>query len=527
MNNNTKQLPKYISSLLHADVYDHAIEHIQLLETHISWVILTGHYAYKIKKPVNFGFLDFSTLEKRHFYCNEELRLNSRLASAIYLEVIPITGSKEHPTFAGSGEIIDYAIKMVEFPQDMQLDRMLDASMLQQKHIETLAAMVAEFHQQTAVANKDINYGSPEQIYRPIKENFIQLQKLLNDDTASAQLNALETWSQATFKRLKPIFAQRKDDGFIRECHGDLHLRNLVFINEKPVAFDCIEFDPGLRWIDSISDLAFLVMDLQSRQQAGFAQRLLNTYLEKTGDYAATQVLGFYLMYRAIVRAKVEAIRASQMTNDPKEQDKAKKACSGYLNLAQSYLQENKPALIITCGMSASGKSTQTQPLIEKLAAIRIRSDVERKRLFKLADKTNSSEAFIKGIYTCAATQKTYQHLSELAEQLLNSGYSVIIDATCLKYEQRQLFRQFAARNAVPFIIVQFTAQPSTLRQRINNREKEISDADQSILEQQLLNWQALRKNELPEVISIDTESSIEVDSLINKIVKLISLQSR
>ncbi|NOR71690.1 MAG: AAA family ATPase [Methylomarinum sp.] len=527
MNINAKQLPAYISSLLRADVYDHAVENIQLIETHISWVILTGPFAYKIKKPVNLGFLDFSTLEKRHFYCNEELRLNSRLAAAIYLKVIPITGSEDHAAFAGSGKIIEYAIKMVQFPQQMQLDRMLAASLLQTEHIDALAAMVAEFHQHTGVANKDINYGSPEQIYHPIKENFILLQQLLNDDTAIAQLTALESWSQTTFKRLKPILVQRKRDGFIRECHGDLHLRNLVFINEKPVAFDCIEFDPELRWIDSISDLAFLIMDLQDRQQANFAQRLLNAYLEKTGDYAAVQILPFYLVYRAMVRAKVEAIRASQMASNSKPQDEAKQACYGYLKLAQSYLHASTPMLIITCGMSASGKSTLTQPLVEKLAAIRVRSDVERKRLFKSAHKSDSPETFNAGIYTPEATQKTYQHLAELAEQLLNADYPVIIDATCLKYEQRNLFRQVAARNTVPFVIVEFTAQPNTLRQRINSRKKEASDADQSILEQQLLNWQALHKNELPDVISINTESSTEIDSLVNKITMLTSLQSQ
>jgi aminoglycoside phosphotransferase family enzyme/predicted kinase len=518
MNDNAKQLPVFISSLLHPDVYDHVAENIQLIETHISWVILTGPFAYKIKKPVNLGFLDFSTLEKRHFYCAEELRLNTRLAAAIYLDVIPITISEELVVFCGSGRVIDYAIKMVQFPQEMQLDRMLANGMLQTEHIDALANMVAEFHQHTDVANKDDIYGTPEQIYRPIKENFIQLQQLLSDDTAIAQLTVLESWSQATFAHLKLLLTQRKRDGFIRECHGDLHLRNLVFINEQPVAFDCIEFDPELRWIDIISDLAFLIMDLQDRQQYNYAQRLLNFYLEKTGDYAATQILVFYLVYRAMVRAKVEAISSSQMASTSQVEHEANMACYGYLELAQSYLQARKPMLIITCGMSASGKSTLTQPLVEKLAAIRIRSDIERKRLFKIASESDSSASFNAGIYSTEATQQTYQHLTKLAELVLNASYPVIIDATCLKYEQRELFRQVASRKNVPFVIVEFIAQPNTLRQRINARAKEASDADQSILEQQLFNWQPLHKNELFHAITIDTESPTAIDSLFSRI---------
>ncbi|OQK17078.1 hypothetical protein AU255_04045 [Methyloprofundus sedimenti] len=518
MNENQTKLPEYIASLLHPEVYDHAIENIQLIETHISWVILTGPFAYKIKKPVNLGFLDFSTLEKRHFYCNEELRLNSRLAPALYLKVVPITDTEGNIVFSGSGKVIEYAIKMVQFPQEIQLDRMLAANILQMDHIQALAVMVAEFHQQIDVANQEDNYGSPEQIYHPVKENFIQLRQLLNDKSAITLLTDIEIWTQTLFELLKLILLQRKHDGFIRECHGDLHLRNLIILDDKPVAFDSIEFDPKLRWIDTISDVAFLIMDFQDRHHPEFGLSFLNHYLEQTGDYAAMQLLSFYLVYRAMVRAKVEAIRAAQTGSHSQVQNEANMACYGYLELAQAYLHVTKPGLIITCGMSASGKSTLTQPLVEKLSAIRIRSDVERKRLFKVAPECDSSAAVNEGLYSSEATQQTYRHLAELAEQVLNADYPVIIDATCLEYQQRNQFRQVASRNKVPFIIIEFTAQPNTLRQRINAREKGVSDADLSILEHQLLNWQPLNKSELPEVISIDTESLTDINSLINKI---------
>ncbi len=515
---NGRQLPGYISSLLHPDAYDHPVENIQLIETHISWVILTGPFAYKIKKPVNLGFLDFSTLEKRQFYCNEELRLNARFAPAIYLDVVPINGSEEQAVFSGSDKVIDYAVKMVQFPQQTQLDRMLAAGRLEAKQIDALADMVAEFHQHTDVASKNAGYGKPEKVFKPVTENFLLLQQLVTDDQAITRLTTLQSWSQSAFDTLKPVIEQRRLDGFIRECHGDLHLRNLVFINEKPVAFDCIEFDPELRWIDTISDVAFLMMDLQDRHQADFAQRFLNHYLERTGDYAALQILRFYLVYHAMVRAKVDAIRASQTGIDVAAQKEAQRASHSYLELAQTYLQKSKPMLIITCGMSASGKTTITQPLVEKLAAIRIRSDVERKRLFNLASDNDSSAAINAGIYSAEATHQTYHHLADLAELVLNAAYPVIIDAACLKYQQRELFRHLAVNNNVPFVILEFTARPDTLRQRITTRTKGASDADQTILEHQLLSWQPLHRDEQSNVITIDTESSTKIGSLVTKI---------
>lgn len=519
-----QKLPEYIASLLHPDAFDHAVEHIELIETHISWVILTGTYAYKIKKPVNLGFLDFSTLEKRHFYCQEELRLNSRLAPSIYLDVISISSVEGKFAFSATGNIsaigniIEYAVKMVQFPQQMQMDRLLASGHLYNKHINALAKTIAEFHQHTAIACKNNSFGNPEKIYSPVQENFIQLQPLIKDNKAITLLAKIEHWSQTRFKQLKPLFIERKKNGFIRECHGDLHTRNLVFMHDIPVAFDCIEFDPALRWIDTISDAAFLIMDLQYRQQADFAWGFLNRYLEITGDYAAVKILNFYLLYRAMVRTKVAAISASQMPCHSSGWHKANTALYNHLKLADSYLQPARPRLIISCGLSASGKTTLTQPLLEKLTAIRLRSDVERKRLFEQTAETDCSSAFNAGIYTPEATRQTYQYLAEQAELILKAGYSVIIDAAFLKYEQRQLFHQLAQRLQIPFVILQFKARPDTLRQRIISREQGASDADLSVLEQQLYDWKPLQDSEQAHVIEVDTESPVDSESLISKI---------
>jgi len=510
--------PAIVRSLLKPDNYDHPVDSVELIETHISWVFLTGAFVYKVKKPVDMGFLDFSTLEKRHYYCNEEFRLNSRLAPEIYLGVVTVTGPEDQATIAGSGNIIDYAVKMLQFPQQMQLDRMLAADSLESQHIDALARWVAEFHQDTSVASNEDHYGEPEQILKPMTDNISHLKSLLTKPSSLEKIDKLEQWILTQYHQAETIFVQRKNQGYIRECHGDLHLRNLAYIDESPLAFDCIEFDPELRWLDVISDAAFLIMDLDDRQQPEFAQQFLNTYLEITGDYNATKVIHFYLVHRALVRAKVEAITAKQSTQDSQAEKDAELAFAGYLELAISYLEPTKPKIIITYGMSASGKTTLSQPLVEKLPAIRIRSDVERKRLFNKLSSTETSADFNSGIYTSEASSKTYHYLTEVTEIVLDAGYTVIVDAAFLKHTQRQLFRQLANRKNVPFIILEFTAQPDTLRQRINSREKDMSDADQSVLEHQLSNWKPMSDEEQPDIIGIDTESSINFDELVTRI---------
>jgi len=523
MNATRPQLPGLIHSLLNGDFYPHPTDNIQLIETHISWVILTGPYAYKIKKPVDFGFLDFSTLEKRKLFCDEELRLNSRLAAEIYLEVINITGTAERPCFDGEGEVIEYAVKMVQFSQDAQLDHMLAAGTLQASHIDAIAVAVADFHQKIETADNRSLYGDPEHVYQPVVENFSQIRAHISNKTYLEELARLEHWSQSTFETLQTIFKQRKHDGFIRECHGDMHLRNIAWIDNRPVAFDCLEFNPELRWIDVISEIAFLVMDLQDRQQARLGQRCLNTYLERSGDYAGLGVLNFYLCYRALVRAKVDAIRSQQTGISQQEQLEAETDFHTYLQLAQTYTKTLTPQLFITRGVSASGKSTLTRQLLEHLGAIRIRSDVERKRLFNIHADEDSHASIDQGIYSAQASQKTYSKLVELAGTVLDAGYPVIIDATCLKFEQRDPFHQLAIKKKLPCIILEFTASADTLRQRIRSRKPGVSDADIEVLEHQLKTWQPLEDHEQKLSVEINTDVPFEIDKLVDRIRRLTS----
>ncbi len=519
--------------MLNSDVYDHPVRHLELIETHISWVILTGDFAYKIKKPVNFGFLDFSTLERRYVYCKQELRLNRRLAPDIYLDVVAIVGTPKQPVISGHGVAFEYAVKMVQFPQSAQLDNRLTAGELKIEDMDAIACMIADFHSVIPVAGDSMSFGSKALIYQPIKENFSQIYEHLETEPYIDLLNGLQQWSRLEFNKLESLFEQRKRDGFVRECHGDMYLHNLLWLDGKPIAFDCIEFNPVLRWIDVISEVAFLVMDLQERQQYRFANHVLNSYLEVTGDYAGLQVLPFYLCYRAMVRAKVDALRIQQKSICTQDPVQSLSEFKSYLELATSYTRQAKPRLIIMRGLSASGKSTVSQQLLEQLdndkdvadthalypaGTIRIRSDIERKRLFAIPVTESASGEIDAGIYSAQASRHTYAKLLELATQVISAGYGVIIDAAFLNYAQRKPFQALAASLGIVYLIVEVTASAEVLRQRIVARKNDVSDAGLAVLEHQLLRCQPLHTKEKDNLVSVDTSQVMQVDALVDMI---------
>lgn len=507
-----------ITNMLNPDVYDHPVTNIELIETHISWVILTGEFAYKIKKPVNFGFLDFSTLEKRRAYCERELELNSRLAGRTYLEVVAIGGTHEKPKITDQGKAIEYAVKMQQFPQSAQLDHKLAAGQLGIDKMETIAAMVADFHNNIPVADAQTDYGNSTAVYAPVEENFRQIEDHLDTREYAEALDDLKLWSAAAFKKLTTVFEQRRADGFVRECHGDMHLRNIVWLDDGPTAFDCIEFNSQLRWIDTISEVAFFIMDLQDRKQAQLANRFLNTYLEITGDYSGLAVLPFYLCYRAVVRAKVAALRLEQKNIKPQERAQVLFEFESYLKLASRYTQPTKPKIILMRGVSASGKSALSKQLVDAMSAIRIRSDVERKRLFRITVTDNAASEINAGVYSAQASQQAYAKLLELTEQIVEAGYSVIVDAAFLKHEQRRPFEGLAQRLNKTCIILEVTAPVDVLKKRIVARKNDASDADLAVLENQLSNWQALQADEVAYAIFLNNEEVTDISTVVGKI---------
>jgi len=507
-----------VAILLSPGNFDHPVDDIQLLETHISWVILTGNYVYKIKKPVNFGFLDFSSLDQRKHFCEEELRLNRRLAADIYLDVVPIYGSPAEPHFTAEGEIIDYAVKMRQFPQEAQLDRLLQAKAFTSKHLDAIADAVADFHMTIEKADAQSPYGEPERVWQPVEENFAQIRERESDTAILQQLQTLADWSRSSFEHLRPVLSQRKQDGFVRECHGDLHLRNIAWFEDHPVIFDCIEFNPNLRWVDVISDLAFLFMDLIDRGQAAMAYRMLDRYLSRTGDYSGVAVLPFYVVYRAMVRAKVDRIRLSQPDITATEHEQGLKEFAGYIQLANSFVHRATPVLILTWGLSGSGKTTVTDKLIPALGAIRLRSDVERKRLAGLDAMTRAGSGVDSGIYTPEMSECTYTYLLQQARSILAAGFAVIVDAAFLDAARRAPFAKLAEQMHLPFVILQCEASEVCLRERIRARQHDASDADLAVLEHQLHELTPITGNEMAHVIHVNTELDTDVTALINQI---------
>jgi aminoglycoside phosphotransferase family enzyme/predicted kinase len=496
----SQQRDSFISGLFDPQAYPHPVDKIELRETHISWVFLTGDFAYKIKKPVDFGFLDFSTLEKREHFCHEELRLNGRYAPQLYLAVVPITGDVDSPHMGGEGPVLDYAVKMRQFDEAGLFINLLRNKRLTRDIIDESAEVIAAFHQGIATAAPDSPYGTPKAVHAPVAENFQQLSShaagLFKNPEVRETFEDVKDWSQRTHEKLQPTLVQRKADGFIRECHGDLHLGNLALINGEVTPFDGIEFNPNLHWIDVMSELAFLLMDLEEHDARPLAHRLRNHYLEITGDYAGLKVLAYYQAYRAMVRAKVAALRLEQAGTERKS---AEEEIKNYLQAARGYTQGATPTLVITHGLSGSGKTTLSQQLIDQEGYIRIRSDIERKRLFGLKARDKTESAVDAGIYTPSASQKTYARLAELAESIINAGYSVVVDATFLKQAQRAPFLQLAQQHQVAFRILHCSGTEEELKARIRQRQQEdrdASEADIRVLEKQLQTVEPLTAEE-------------------------------
>jgi aminoglycoside phosphotransferase family enzyme/predicted kinase len=497
-----------IAALADPGCYPHPVEGVRRIETHISHVLLTGRYAYKIKKPLNLGFLDFSTLQARKFCCEEELRLNRRLAPALYLDVVPIGAVAGKPVVGASESIVEYAVKMREFPQSALLDVMLARGELAPAHIDALAAQVAEFHQCAERATPAQGYGSAAGIEAALRQNFVQIGALLESDAERAELAALEAWSLAQHRVLAPLYGERQRLGFIRECHGDLHVGNIALVDGAIQIFDCIEFNPDLRWIDVANEIAFFAMDLEERGHSPLAYRFLNAYLERTGDYAGVRLLTACQVYRALVRAKVARIRAAQPNLSEGGRSAALAGYAAYIACARRLSVTVQPVLVLMHGLSGSGKTMVAQALAEQLPALRLRADVERKRLHHLAALQRSGSGVGAGLYTERATRGTYQTLANQADSILTAGHSVIVDAASLMRWQRELLREVARRRAARFLIASCEADRSLLRRRVGQREREgldASEAGEAVLEQQLRSAEPLAEDELSQCVRVDS----------------------
>lgn len=485
--------------------FGHPVDEVRLIETHISYVLLTGKFAYKIKKPVALSFVDFSTLEKRRAACEEEMRLNARLAGDLYLGIVPICGSAHSPVVGGRGEAIEYAVKMQQFPDDARLDQVVQCDGLTGAQVRALGVTVAGFHSRIAVAGADAPVQQSDRRYRDIMDNFEALKCITDDPERAEMIEKLRSWSAESLIVNADQLRRRKQEGLVREGHGDMHLANMALLDGEVVIFDALEFNEALRWTDVMSEVAFVVMDFLHHSRPDLASIFLSSYLESTGDYDGLAVLRHFLVYRAMVRAKVSAIRARQETVDHAE---ARHGAFGtvdeYLKLAEECTYFPPGAfLLITCGPSGSGKSLLSERLIGPLGAVRVRSDIERRRRAQPGEDR----------YSGFARHRTYGRLEACADKVLAAGFPVIVDATFIRRAYRDRFWRLANEHGVPFAILVLTAPRKVLASRIAAREAENrdpSEATVAVLDRQLEEREPLTPAE--QEFAIELESTADVD---------------
>jgi aminoglycoside phosphotransferase family enzyme/predicted kinase len=496
-----------IAGLLGPGALPGPIECVERIDTHISTVLLAGAHAYKVRKPLKLGFLDFSTLERRYKDCLEEVRLNRRTAPQIYLDVVAIVGSRSAPRIVlefdrKRDEALEFAVRMRRFDPSLAFDRLAQCWRLKPDHVDRLAGAVADLH--TRAESVPADNGARDTSAHWIDENFAELRELMHSAADRARIDALAQWSSAERRARAALIAGRAHSGRVRECHGDLHLGNIVLMDGTPVLFDAIEFNAELRFIDVMSDVAFTFMDLIDHGMPSLAWRFVSAYLENTGDYDGLALLRMYAVYRALVRAKVALIRQQQPQVAQHVRLREHTSFEHYLALAERLALTGRGAIVVMTGLSGSGKSTVARCLADKLGGVTIRSDVERKRLYGIAPLANSGGA----IYTAEATLRTYDRLASLAVTIVAAEVPVVVDAAFLKQHERRRLRDLAAQRGVVHLLVVCEAPAEVLLARVRLRalsSTDPSEADETVLHRQLEWRESLDADEQADAIVIDT----------------------
>ncbi len=513
----TANLPPLIEQMLSPGFYPHTVtQEIELIQTHISFVLLTGEYAYKVKKPMNFGFLDFSTLDKRRHFCEEEIRLNRRLAPELYLQVLEIAERGKNFAFATEPNepAVEYCIQMRQFPQADLLINVFERGELTSDLVQDIAKQLAKFHA-AADTNAHIStFGTMEAVRAVADDNYQHTVKYIGLAQTQEQLDQTRAFSDRCFSESADLFVGRIAQGKVKECHGDLHLKNICLYQGKVQIFDCIEFNEPFRNSDTIYDAAFLLMDLQYRDRRDLANIFLNTYLEKTGDYTAVPLLPLYSSMRAYIRAKVTSFLLDDPGIPPAVKEQAQKEAAAYYKLAWQYTQPTQGKIMIMSGLSGSGKSTTARSLAPQLEAIHLRSDAVRKHLagIDLAQRGDST------IYTPEITAKTYSRLAELGIMIASRGFNVILDAKYDRLNLRQDVITQAEAHGIPWRILCCQADTALLKQRLRDRVGDIADATADLVDSQQQQFEDFTEMELTKLIPLDTTHSIDFTDLVSKI---------
>ncbi|HEY5975223.1 MAG TPA: AAA family ATPase [Geobacteraceae bacterium] len=477
---------RYLDDLCNPANYPEPTTTVEFLQTHVSYLFLTEHFVYKVKKPVDFGFLNFSSIDRRRFYCNEEVRLNRRLSPDVYLGVVEVRETPAGAAFDGDGPVLDYAVKMRRLPAERMLDRLLALGAVSEADIRLVARTIAAFHQAAERGPEIAAYGTLDVIRQNWQENFQQLEPFVGSCLTDQDRNRLKEWVEHAMASRVELFARRAATGCIRDCDGDLHLENICLADQVYI-FDCIEFNSRFRYCDTAADLAFLLMDLELHGRCDLAAVLLDEYLAMTGDQEAPLLLDFYKVYRAVIRGKVNAFRLADPHIPPAEQKGARTMASRYFRLARGYLLQEQlsPTLFITCGHVGSGKSTVAAQLGSDLALPLFSSDLVRKRLAGIPPTSRQLDQPGRGLYDNDHTIRTYQELLALAERELAGGRSVIVDATFRRQHDRREFATMAARHGAACIILHTVCPEELLLTRLTTRQTDpasISDGRVELL---------------------------------------------
>ena len=466
--------------------YGPAVTSVKLIQTHISYVALTGSYAYKIKKPVNFGFLDFSSLDKRHYYCEEELRLNKRLCPDIYLSVLPITQKDKTLELNGDGTIVEYAIQMKEFPQDCIMTNQLQKGKITEKTIDRLCDILVDFYHTQHPAESVERYGLLPAVKQNIDENFDQTKPMIDITVPKQLFYSVRNIVEQFFQEKKEVFDQRIRQKKIYECHGDLHSGNIAVVDEKIYVFDCIEFNDRFRFCDAASDIGFLAMDLDFQNYPYLSSYFITKYIEKSKDKSIYSVLNFYKSYRAFVRGKVLGFQLNDPHIDQETKNAVLHTAKKYFELSQYYtklcsleLQKHTPFLFLVVGLSGTGKSTIASKIAVDYHGVLINTDVVRKEVAGMNRYERHHDPLNTGLYDPQKIDDTYEYVIQHAQASLQKGYNVVLDATFQKKKYRKLAYELSERQHALVIIIQCVCPDDIVKKRMNDRlqKKSVSDA--------------------------------------------------
>ena len=521
--------PKLLQAMFRPEFYPHRPEHIELIQTHISYIFLAGDYVYKIKKAVDFDFLDFTTIERRRFYCYEELRLNRRLAPDIYLDVLEIGEDAVGNIVLGKGErVVDYAVLMKKLPGDRMLKTLLQHRKVDLPIMDAVARKLSHFHAHAATGGKIDEIGGVETIHRNHDENFEETRNYINITIPEHQYRFIRDYAYDFMARHHNLLLKRVQDHKIRDCHGDLHLDHICIADpatrrgtangpgndyspDDIIIFDCIEFNERFRYEDVASEVAFLAMDLDYNGHAGYADTFVSAYIGHSDDREIGSLQNFYKCYYAYVRGKVISFRLGESSVTPEERAEEIKAASRYFDLAYTYAARlEKPALVLMAGLTGTGKSVRADSLAPRIGAEIIRTDILRKEMLHMAPAERHAEAFGTGIYREEVTRKTYDKAIELASQRLTEGKSIIIDASYRSRADRQRALAAAERLKADFFIIECTCPENIIRKRLDMRTFDKGEASDGRWEIYLAQKEAFERiTEMPEDSHIIIDTSL------------------